>query len=175
MARPERLSGEPWKKASKSFQKTLVEAGKRITEFAVVALDGANGEFIRDLGSEAGDKGLVPYFTGNLLDSIGARILSGNVLRSYRTMETEGMRHATKPQHMRETKNIWGYIEVMKRITRPSRRQSKSVVSQLIVGVPYAQEVDWTHEYSPELRDKFYHKLDETLKVLEKTRFLVDV
>lgn len=175
MARPDRLEGQAWRKASKSFQEALFEAGRQISQTAVVALDGAAAEFIWDVGSQNGDRGEVPYYTGNLLDSIGVRILDGNTIRSFRTMDGEGLRHATKPQHMNGVKDIWGYLEIMRRINRPSRRTGKSIVSQLMVGVPYAQEVDWTHDYFSSLSDRFSSKMEQTLKVLEKYRYIVDV
>ena len=176
MARPSKYSGQAWRKASKSFQIALSEAGKQISAFAVVALDTASGQFIRDVGYKPDETtGSIPYYTGNLLDSIGVRILQGNKIMKYRTIDGEGLRHATKPQHMNGQKNIWGYIEILKRINRQSRRTGKGVVSQLIVGVPYAQEVDWTHNYFPELRDRFVETMNETLQILNKQRWLIDV
>ena len=93
----------------------------------------------------------------------------------YRTLDGEGLRHATKPQHMNDKKDIWGYIEIERRIHRSSRRSGNGVVSQLIVGVPYAQEVDWTHDYFPELRDRFVATMNETLQALNKQKWMIDV
>ena len=175
MARPDRLEGQAWRKASKSFQEALFEAGRQISPVAITALDIAAGEFIWDVGSSAGDRGNVPYYTGNLLDSIGVRILEGNTIKSFRTIGGEGIRHATKPQHMNGIKDIWGYLEIMRRINRPSRRAEKSIVAQLMVGVPYAQEVDWTHDYFSGLSDRFSSKMEQSLSVLKKYKYLVDV
>jgi hypothetical protein len=176
MARPSKYDGQAWRKASKSFQMALFEAGKQVSNFAIIAMDTASGQFIRDIGYDPkGATGSIPYYTGNLLDSIGVRILQGNTLMRYRTMETEELLHATKPQHMNNQKDIWGRIEIMRRINRPSRRTGKGVVSQLIVGVPYAQEVDWTHDYFPELRDRFVNTMNETVQILNKQKWLVDV
>lgn len=176
MARPSKYDGQAWRKASKSFQKALFEAGKQVSTFAITALDSASWHFIWDIGYDPkGATGSIPYYTGNLLDSIGVRILQGNTLMRYRTMETEELLHATKPQHMNNQKDIWGRIEIMRRINRPSRRTGKGVVSQLIVGVPYAQEVDWTHDYFPELRDRFVNTMNETTQSLSKIKWLVDV
>ena len=154
----------------------LFEASKQVSDFAIYAMDSAAVQFIQNIGYDPkGATGSIPYYTGNLLDSIGVRILQGNKLMKYRTMETEELLHATKPQHMNNLKNIWGRIEIMKRINRPSRRTGKGLVSQMIVGVPYAQEVDWTHDYFPELRDKFVNTMNETIQVLNKQKWLVDV
>lgn len=176
MARPSKYDGQAWRKASKSFQKAFFDASKQVSTFAINALDSAAGQFIRDIGyNPKGATGSIPYYTGNLLDSIGVRILQGNTLMRYRTMETEELLHATRSQHMDNQKDIWGRIEIMKRINRPSRRIGKGVVSQLIVGVPYAQEVDWTHDYFPELRDKFVNTMNETAQLLNKQNWLVYV
>ena len=121
----------------------------------------------------AGDKGTVPYYTGNLLDSIGVRILKGNTLMQYRTMTEMTTKHATKPQSMGGVRNIWGDEELMRRINRPSRRQGKGVVAQLMVGVPYAESVDQTHDYFGELKDRFVNGVSRDLERLRQRKYIV--
>lgn len=143
-----------WRKASKSFQQELLSHKKEYTAAAANIFTAASENYLRRVESY-GDYA-VPVFTGNLLDSIGVRILIGNRLAAYRTMvDTTYVQHATKPQHMKGVYPIWGELEIMKRITRPSRRFGKGVVSQLMVGVPYAEEVDKTHDYFSTLREQF--------------------
>lgn len=182
MARPDRLDGQAWIKASKSFQKALLSTVPKY-ENAAVQLFSLDAEiFLEGIGG--GAKGInkgdfvsrderVPYYTGNLMDSIGVRILKGNTIRAYRVMSDVTGKHATKPQSMRGLRNIWGDLEIMQRITRPSRRRGTGLVAQLMVGVPYAQEVDWKDEYFQPLREKFIANLGDTMKYLEKYKVVV--
>ena len=162
-----------WRKASKSFQLALTSASEQVSDNAILILAMNAGDFLYDVGGTAGDKGTVPYYTGNLLDSIGVRILKGNTLMQYRTMTEMTTKHATKPQSMGGVRNIWGDEELMRRINRPSRRQGKGVVAQLMVGVPYAESVDQTHDYFGELKDRFVNGVSRDLERLRQRKYIV--
>jgi len=149
---------DPWKKSSKSFQKELLSHKREYNEAAARVFTEASEDFL----ARVDDYGyhLVPIYTGNLIDSIGVRILIGNRLADYRTMvDTTYVQHATKPQHMKGIYPIWGEIEIMRRILRPSRRVSNSVVAQLMVGVPYAEEVDKKDDYFTDLQKLFENEM----------------
>lgn len=172
MARPDRLIGQAWTKASKSFQVELRAAGKMISQTAIEKFDAASSDFLRDVGAQNGKEGEIPYYTGNLMDSIGVRILQGSVMKTYRMIYDEpGYEIAAEPQHMGNLKNIWGYVEIFRRLNRPSRRIGQSVVAQMMVGVPYAQEVDWKREFMPYLKDKFVSRIERASKELETSRW----
>lgn len=174
MARPGRLDGQAWRKASKSFQIALANASAQVSDYAVYVLDVDADLFLMDIGSTGGDLGSIPVYTGNLLDSIGVRVLKGNTLMKYRVMTESTYKHAQKPQSMGKIKEIWGDEEIKRRITRPSRRVDKSVVAQLMVGVPYAQEVDWTHDYFESLKDRFVSYVTKHLDRLKSTNFIIE-
>ena len=143
-----------WRKASKSFQRELLKYKKEYTAAAARVFTQASEDFLQRV--ESYGYHVVPIYTGNLMDSIGVRILYGNRLAAYRTMvDTTYVQHATKPQHMKGTYPIWGEVEIMKRIMRPSRRKNQGVAAQMMVGVPYADEVDKTHDYFSTLQDLF--------------------
>lgn len=143
-----------WRKASKSFQKEILSHKGEYTNAAARVFSQASEDFLERVNSY-GDS-VVPIYTGNLIDSIGVRVLKGNRLVAYRTMvETTYNQHATQPQHMKGVYPIWGEIEIMRRIMRPSRRANKGVVAQMMVGVPYAEEVDKTHDYFSTIQGLF--------------------
>lgn len=143
-----------WRKSSKSFQRELLSHAKDYNAAAAKVFTNASEDFLHRVNSY-GDH-VVPIYTGNLIDSIGVRILVGNRLSAFRTMvDTTYEQHAVKPQHMKGVYPIWGEVEIMKRIMRPSRRTGRGVVAQMMVGVPYADEVDKTHDYFDELRELF--------------------
>lgn len=150
--------GADWKKASKEFQKELLSrSGEYSTQAARIFTNAAENFLV---SVESYGRMAVPYYTGNLLDSIGVRILNRNTIVAIRTMvDTTFVQHATKPQHMRGLYPIWGEQEINKRITRPSRRTARGVVAQLMVGVPYAEEVDRTHNYFQSLQEMFESRM----------------
>lgn len=174
MARPERLEGQAWRKASKSFQIALANASQQVSDYAVSVLDIDADLFLMDIGSTGGELGSIPVYTGNLLDSIGVRVLKGNTLMKYRVMTESTYKHANKPQRMGNIRNIWGDEEILKRITRPSRRYGNAVVAQMMVGVPYAQEVDWKDDYFGELQERFVDYITRHLDMLKKTNFIAE-
>jgi hypothetical protein len=156
-----------WRKASKSCQKILLSYSKEYSAEAARLFTGAAEGFLR--AAEMGQGALVPYYTGNLLDSIGVRVLKGSTIVAIRTMTEVTSQHATKPQHMRGVQgDIWGEFELEKRITRPSRRTSKGVVSQLMIGVPYAENVDIKDDYFDALRDLFEGRMTEAIAYLNQ-------
>lgn len=170
-----------WRKASKSFQVELLAQGKTVSKAAESILLFAGEEFLRS--AEAQPKSLVPYYTGNLMDSIGVRVLQGNRLVGYRTMVETTTQHALKPQRMVGVNgDIWGEVELMKRIMRPSRRVRQSLVAQMIVGVPYAGNVGQSSntvsivgfskeiniDYFEELSKLFSSKMEQYTQLLAK-------
>lgn len=166
---------DDWRKASKSFQKYLISAGKDITNAAIFVMDQAAKDFLIEIESQP--RTLVPYYTGNLMDSIGVRLLKGSRLVAYKTMADAVGLHATKPQRMAGVNgDIWGFVEIDKRIMRPSRRVSRGLVSQLIVGVPYADNVggdegeegEWENTYFKELSDLFAQRMESRLQILKQ-------
>lgn len=161
-----------WKKASKAFQKALLGSAKEYNRVASELFTQSAEIFLKN--TEA-SRWTVPYYTGNLMDSIGVRILVGNRLVDYRTMvETTYVQHATKPQHMKGIYPIWGGVELMKRILRPSRRTSRGVVAQLMVGVPYAEEVDKKRDYFDSMSDSFAFWMSRSVEVLNRLKVLAD-
>lgn len=143
-----------WKKASKSCQRELLSYKKEYTAAAARVFTQASEDFLHRVNAYGFH--VVPIYTGNLIDSIGVRILYGNRLAAYRTMvDTTYVQHAVKPQHMKGVYPIWGEVEIMQRIMRPSRRMDKGVAAQMMVGVPYAEEVDKTHDYFSTLQELF--------------------
>lgn len=166
-----------WRNASKSFQKELRAAGKTVSRSAEpLMLKGAE-DFLRD--AESRPKTLVPFYTGNLMDSIGVRLLRGSVLVGYRTMVETTTQHAMKPQRMKGIQgDIWGEVELMRRISRQSGRSRTGLAGQLIVGVPYADNVGGSYggedgsifnaDYFDELSDLFARKMETYVKLLEK-------
>lgn len=167
--RPSKYVGKAWHKASKSFQSKLLAAAKDYDGEAARIFTAAAENFLNSVNDF--DELLVPIYTGNLIDSIGVRILVGNRIVAYRTMvETTFNQHATKPQHMPGLYPIWGEQEIMERITRPSRRTNRGVVAQLMVGVPYAEEVDYTHYYFDNLSGYFTNKMKDASTALLRYR-----
>lgn len=165
---------DPWKKASKSFQTELLSRAGEYTNLAASILAKASEGYLLSIEPLGGVT--IPYYTGNLLDSVGVRILIGNRLADYRIMtETTYVQHATKPQHMAGQYPIWGEVEIMRRILRSSRRTGKGVVAQLMVGVPYAEEVDRTHDYFDELKDAFVKQMRGSLQVLSYYKSKQDI
>lgn len=156
------------------MQVILTNASQKVSDFAVSVMASDSEQFLSDVGSTGGDLGSVPFYTGNLLDSIGVRVLKGNTIMKYHTMAEVTYKHAQKPQSMGKIKDIWGDEEIMRRITRPSRRSGNGVVAQLMVGVPYAQEVDWTHDYFEDLKDRFVFSVTKHLDRLKSTSFIVE-
>lgn len=155
-----------WRSASKSFQKALLSTAKEYNRVASQLIMAGAEIFLKN--TEA-SQWAVPYYTGNLMDSIGVRVLIGNRLVGYRTMvDTTYVQHAVKPQHMKGIYPIWGEVELMKRITRPSRRSSRGVVAQMMVGVPYAEEVDKTHDYFEPLSESFSYQMEKSIAVLNR-------
>ena len=166
---------DDWRRASKSLQKELqLQAGKVSKAGELVMLKAAE-DFLRD--AESRPKILVPYYTGNLMDSIGVRLLNANRLIGYRTMVETTQQHAVKPQHMKGREgDIWGDVELMQRLLRPSRRSSTGLVGQMMVGVPYAgnvggqdsEEGGFEATYFQELSELFVRKMELYLNMLEK-------
>ena len=163
-----------WRKASKAFSLALTNAASQVSDFAVGILAQDADEFLIDVGGTGGGMSMVPYYTGNMLDSVGVRILKGNTLMRYRTMTQVTYKHATEPQTMKGVKNIWGEEEIMRRINRPSRRTSTGIAAQLIVGVPYAESVDQKQGYFQDLSDAFTIRMRSHLDLLKKRKFIAE-
>ena len=163
-----------WRKASKAFSLALTNAASQVSDFAITIMAVDANDFLFNMGTIGGDYSMVPYFTGNLLDSIGVRILKGNTIVRSSTMTEITHKHATKPQTMKGVKNIWGEEEIMRRINRPSSRMSKGIAAQLMVGVPYAESVDQKQGYFAELSDAFKNSVTKNLDMLKKRKFIAE-
>ena len=163
-----------WRKASKSLQKGLSVAGEDYSDFAIMFLLSDAQDFLLDIGGVGADSS-VPIYTGNLRDSIGVRILKGNTIKGYVKMTDVSPKLAKRPQRMKGIKNIWGEEEIIRVLNRPSRRTSKSVAAQLMVGVPYAESVDEEQGYFEELFDRFGLKMTNHLNELRKHNYIMKV
>lgn len=166
---------QEWRRASRSFQVALKNIAPKVTKSAVVLLEGASEDFLTMAENLA--HAVVPYYTGNLLDSIAVRILNGSTIVSYRTMVETTTQHALKPQRMRGVSgDIWGEVEAMKRISRPSGRTQKGLAAQMFVGVPYADNVGgetdengkFNAEYFDQLSDIFVRRVEKYISYLSR-------
>ena len=162
-----------WRKASKTLSKALSVAGEDYSDFAIGFMAFDARDFMVEVG--AMNKSYFPVYTGNLHDSIGVRILRGNTIKRYVTMTEVLPKLAKKPQRMGNRRNIWGDEEIMRVINRPSRRTSKGVAAQLMVGVPYAESVDQKTGYFEELYDVFANIITTHLPDLAKIEHKLDV
>ena len=116
----------------------------------------------------------LPYYTGNLHDSIAAYVSrSGRIIRAHYMPQ-----EATKPQHVTKlsatvssdslSKNIWGYREAINAVRR-SRPLAKGIGSTLFVAVPYAGAADETSShpgYAEWLEETFGYEMDTAVKLL---------
>lgn len=120
-----------WKNASASFQKELMACAGPVARYAQEIFVDSNHRFM-DFVQENKDR--LPYYTGNLHDSI-ASVVSQNsrVVRAiYMPQE------AKRPQNAPDRKRIVGMEEAVKAVRRQNYPQ-KAVASTLLVGVPYAE------------------------------------
>lgn len=133
-----------WNTTARQFQEVLRNSAKDFNRHAEKLMVEVTEDFLKYVNSNGE---LLPYYTGNLHDSIAAYVSkSGRVIRAcYMPQE------ATKPQHVTKLtatktrkdnddtryKEIWGYREAIKAV-RNSKPLSKGIGSTLIVAVPYA-------------------------------------
>lgn len=155
-----------WNTTAKQFQKELLSSASGINRNAERVLINATGSFLDYIQM---NKSNLPYYTGNLHDSIAAYVSrSGRVLRvSYMPQE------ATQPQHVTKLseggkKDIWGYREAIN-AARRSHPQARGIGATLFVAVPYAGAADETSNhagYYEWLKEAFENDMEVALKVL---------
>ena len=120
-----------WKNASASFQKELMACAKPVARYAQQIFVDSNEMFLDYVQAH---KDRLPYYTGNLHDSIASVVSQrGRVVRAvYMPQE------AKRPQNAPDRKRIVGMEEAIKAVRRQNYPQ-KAVASTLLVGVPYAE------------------------------------
>lgn len=164
-----------WNTTARQFQEELRKSAEGFNRRAERLMVNATEGFLNfvDKNEES-----LPYYTGNLHDSIAAYVSkSGRVIRAcYMPQE------ATKPQHVTKLtatkkrkdngdtryKEIWGYREAIKAV-RNSKPLSKGIGSTLIVAVPYAGAADEDSSkpgYLDWLRETFNKTLESRLPEL---------
>ena len=150
-----------WKNASAQFQKELLASADGVNHATQQLFIDANNRFLDQV---QGQKDLLPYYTGNLHDSIAAAVSqSGRILRVvYMPKE------ATRPQTGLDRKRIVGLDEAYKAIRR-TKYPRTGVSSTLVVGVPYAEGVNEKSRrkgYLNWLESSFESEMRATLRVL---------
>lgn len=153
----------PWTKASKQFQKELFSASDKVNRNAQQILVNATSSFLDYVQM---NKELLPYYTGNLHDSIATSVsASGRIIRA-----NYMPREATKPQTAPGRKRIIGEQEAVRAIRR-FRPNRTGVYATLFVAVPYAEgaNIKSKHEGFYEwLQAEFESDMSASLKVLAK-------
>ena len=164
-----------WNTTARQFQEELRKSAKGFNRRAERLMVNATEGFLNSVDKSEES---LPYYTGNLHDSIAAYVSkSGRVIRAcYMPQE------ATKPQHVTKLtatkkrkdngdtryKEIWGYREAIKAV-RNSKPLSKGIGSTLIVAVPYAGAADEESSkpgYLDWLRETFNKTLESRLPEL---------
>lgn len=166
-----------WNTTQKQFQEELLKSAKGFNRRAERLMTEATQSFLNlvDRSEE-----LIPFYTGNLHDSIAAYISkSGRVIRAcYMQQKATGPQHVTKISAPKTDngesryKKVWGYREAIKAV-RNSKPLSKGIGSTLIVAVPYAGAADEESSkpgYLDRLREMFNSTLELRLPALGLTK-----
>lgn len=170
------LNNAGWYKASRNFAAELMASSKGVSRDAQQVLVSASQDF---LDYVQGKKEDLPYYTGNLHDSIAAAVYSqGHVVRAnYMPKE------ATRPQTAAGRKRIVGEEEAFRAVKsfKPSQR---GIYATLFVAVPYAEGANLsgsmrrvfkgreflTYNHHPGylewLEDSFTISMDSALRIL---------
>lgn len=156
-------STKGWKNARVQFQKELLSSGRGVNRFGQQVMINASNSFLDYVQM---NKELLPYYTGNLHDSIATVVSqSGRVLRaSYMPQE------AVKPQNAPGRKRIIGAQEAFKMVRKQNYPRT-GIVGALVVGVPYAEGANEKSShpgYVNWLQEAFSHDMEVAVKVLEK-------
>lgn len=178
MASPNEWLRSNFNKTNYALSRILRNSGKAISQAAKNVLITASEDFISNIE--------VPFYTGNLQDSIGVQILHNRRLVSLRFLEQE----ATQPQRFPQTGTagfrkkgttssvkVWGRQRLMLLAYNKTRAEAKGIVAQLLVAVPYAHyanENSKTHPgYIERLTTDFENTMFRAAKTLEKRQWKV--
>lgn len=155
-----------WNSSAKQFKKELLSSASGVNRNAQQIFINATGQFLDYVQM---NKSNLPYYTGNLHDSIAAYVSrSGRILRAvYMPQE------ATEPQHVAKVsggggKDIWGYREAINAVRR-SRPLATGIGATLFVAVPYAEGANETSHhagYYDWLEEAFVKDMEASAKVL---------
>lgn len=130
----------PWVKARLDFEKEILSSAKGINNNAQRLLVNATSRFldaVQELSTKNGDNpnmGVIPYYTGNLHDSIATSVsMSGRIIRA-----NYMPKQATKAQSAPGRKKIWGALEAERAVRSYTPRRT-GLAATLFVAVPYAE------------------------------------
>lgn len=121
-----------WSNARRKFRTELLSCASGVGKAAQQVFASAGDSFLDFIQAN----NTLPYYTGNLHDSIAVVISrSGRVARAlYMPKE------ATRAQHAPGRKEIWGMREAISAVRRTS--YPRGVCGTLLVSVPYAEGVN---------------------------------
>lgn len=160
-----------WNSTAKQFQQELLSCASGVNKSTELLLSSATKGYLQYVQES---KENLPYYTGNLHDSIAAYVSrSGRIIRAHYMPQ-----EATKPQHVTKlsatassdslSKNIWGYREAINAVRR-SRPLAKGIGATLFIAVPYAGAADQNSShpgYAEWLEETFGYEMDTALKLL---------
>lgn len=168
-----------WNNTRHQFQMELTRCAAGVNKAAEQIYSSATKDFLTHIQER---KAYLPYYTGNLHDSIAAYVSrSGRIIRAH-YMPKE----ATKPQHVTtlsspdkdspsyenssvsRSKAIWGYREAINAVRR-SRPQATGIGATLFVAVPYAGAADqYSHNpgYIGFLEENFKISMEAAMRIL---------
>ena len=158
-----------WNTTARQFQEELRKSAKGFNRRAERLMVNATEGFLNSVDK---NEESLPYYTGNLHDSIAAYVSkSGRVIRAcYMPQHVTKLTATKKRKDNGDTryKEIWGYREAIKAV-RNSKPLSKGIGSTLIVAVPYAGAADEDSSkpgYLDWLRETFNKTLESRLPEL---------
>ena len=157
-----------WSHTYKAASMCLLEAGKALNSIALTELGDVASGYLKELDSQwphgttvtrygwgknnvstrsfGGDKNH-PWWSGQLHDSVAVRVMQGNRIAAVRYMPPSPA--TGEPQHTKTIQNIVG-VEWAHKIAEEggARYLLPGVQVQLIVGVPYAEDVNESSRHS---------------------------
>lgn len=152
-----------WGSTYKAASMCLLQAGKALNSIALSELSDVASGYLKDLDSQWPHgsfiaKGTVvtnlfggdhdhPWWSGQLHDSVAVRVMQGNRIAAVRYMPPSP--DTGEPQHTKTIQNIVG-AEWARQIAEGggARYLLPGVQVQLIVGVPYAEDVNESSRHS---------------------------
>lgn len=160
-----------WNSTAKQFQQELMSCAKGVSKATEQLLNSATKDYLQYVQDR---KENLPYYTGNLHDSIAAYVSrSGRIIRAHYMPQ-----EATEPQHVTKlsatassdslSKNIWGYREAINAVRR-SRPLARGIGATLFVAVPYAGAADERSShpgYLEWIEETFGYEMDAAVKLL---------
>lgn len=155
-----------WNSCAKQFKEELLSSAAGVNRNAQQILINATGQFLDYVQINESN---LPYYTGNLHDSIAAYVSrSGRILRAvYMPQEAHEPQHVTKISEA-GGKNIWGYREAINAVRR-SRPLATGIGATLFVAVPYAEGANETSHhagYYDWLKEAFIKDMGAAMRVL---------